>query len=91
MHVFALCKLAYDKSDSYEHDLVKKRNGKAPMMTFIFITTHVAKGMDTTQLLRLHFFFFFFFFFFLKIAVTRWYVPLLKFPPQCRVIERSGV
>ena len=36
MHVFALFKLAYDKSDSYELDLVKNWNGKVSMMKSYF-------------------------------------------------------
>ena len=44
MHVLAHFKLAYDKSDSYEHDLVKNGNGKAPMMKSYFHFHDNARG-----------------------------------------------
>ena len=44
MHIFALFKLAYDKLDSYEHDLVKNWNGKALMMKSYFRFHYNARG-----------------------------------------------
>ena len=44
MHGFALFKLAYDKSDSYEHGLVKNWSGKAPMMKSFFHFHYNARG-----------------------------------------------